>query len=107
MSKSHSITIHRVFEVYQYIFDNIEYQSEKLKNKWMGWKMEIRDALDKALDMAKSCYGKRERSSGLLHGFSTCLNPYRKLELFKGYDEDEDNDPHIKALRQQCTDINL
>ena len=93
MSKSHSVTIHRVFEVYQNIFDHIEYQREKLKNKRIGWEMEIRDALDKALDKAKSDFGKTENPRGLLLGLTICFKPYQKFELFKEWIENEGNDP--------------
>jgi len=75
MSKSHNVTIHRVFEVYQNIFDHIDDQREKLSNKRMRWKMDIRFALDKSLDKAKAYYGKTENPRGLLLSLAICLNP--------------------------------
>ncbi len=94
MSKSHNVTIHRVFEVYQNIFDHIDDQREKLSNKRMRWKMDIRFALDKSLDKAKAYYGKTENPRGLLLSLATCLNPYQKLELYKEWDEEEGNGPN-------------
>jgi hypothetical protein len=92
MSKTHGVTIHRVFQVYQEIFDHLEDQVEKLQNKRMRWKVDIRQALEKAIEKAKVHYGKTENPRGLLLGIAACLNPYCKLELYKGWDDDEGND---------------
>jgi hypothetical protein len=55
--------------------------------------MDIRAALDKSLDKAKTYYGKTENPRGLLLSLATCLNPYQKLELYKEWDEEEGNRP--------------
>jgi len=83
MSKTRGITIHRVFQVYQDIFDHLEMQIFKLEQKRMQWKVDIRESLVKAKLQAASYYGKTESSRGLLFGIGTCLNPYCKLNLFR------------------------
>ena len=88
MSKTRGVTIHRVFQVYQDIFDHLEKQSSTLERKPMQWKVDIRDGLVKAKLQAVSYYGKTESPRGLLFGIGTCLNPYCKLNLFREWDLD-------------------
>jgi len=88
LSKTLGITIHRVFQVYQDIFDHLEMQISKLEQKRMQWKVDIREGLVKAKLKAASYYGKTESPRGLLFGIGTCLNPYCKLNLFREWDLD-------------------
>lgn len=60
MSKTHGLTIHRIFQIYQDIFDHLEIQIEKLKLKRMQWKVDIRQVLLKAKSKAAAYYGKTE-----------------------------------------------
>lgn len=92
MSKSHGITIHRVFEVYQEIFEHLDEQIMKLKNKRMRWKVEIREALEAAHAKAFIYYSGTNKPRGLLLNLGTCLNPYVKLSLYNEWDDDEEND---------------
>jgi len=82
MSKTRSVTIYRVFQVYQDMFDHLEMQSSTLERKPMQWKVDIREGLVKAKLKAASYYAKTESPRGLLFGIGTCLNPYCKLNLF-------------------------
>jgi len=88
MSKTRGVTIHRVFQVYQDIFDHLEMQISKLERKRMQLKVDIREGLVKAKLKVASYYGKRESSRRLLFGIGTCLNPYCKLNLFREWDLD-------------------
>jgi hypothetical protein len=88
MSKTRGVTIHRVFQVYQDIFDHLEMQISKLERKRMQWKVDIREGLLKAKLKAAAYYGKTESPRGLLFGIATCLNPYCKLNLFREWDLD-------------------
>ena len=88
MSKTCGVTIHRVFQVYQDIFDHLEMPISKLERKRMQWKVDIREGLVKATLKAASYYGKMESPRGLLFGIGTCLNPYCKLNLFREWDLD-------------------
>ena len=45
MSTTRGITSHRVFLVYQDIFDNLEMQIAKLERKRMQWKVDICEGL--------------------------------------------------------------
>jgi len=92
MSKTRGVTIHRVFQVYQDIFDHLEMQISKLERKRMQWKIDIREGLVKAKLKAASCYGKTESPRGLLFRIGTCLNPYCKLNLFREWDLDASGD---------------
>jgi len=83
MSKTRGVTIHRVFQVYQDIFDHVEMQISKLERKRMQWKVDIREGPVKAKLKATSYYGKMESARGFLFGIGTCLNPYCKLNLFE------------------------
>jgi len=64
MSKTHGVTIHRVFQVYQDIFDHLEMPISKLERKRMQWEVDIREGLVKAKLKAASYYGKTESSLG-------------------------------------------
>ena len=88
MSKTRGVTIHRVFQVYQDIFDHLEMQIAKLERKRMQWKVDIREGLLKAKLKAAVYYGKTDSPRGLLFGIGTCLNPYCKLNLFREWDLD-------------------
>jgi len=89
MSKTRGITIHRVFQVYQDIFDHLEMQIAKLERKRMQWKVDIREGLLKAKLKAAAYYGKTEGPRGVLFGIGACLNPYCKLNLFREWDIDD------------------
>jgi len=86
MSQTRGVTIHRVFQVYQDIFDYLEMQISKLERNRMQWKIDIREGLVKAKLKAASYYGKTECPRGLLFGIGTCLNPCCKLNLFGEWD---------------------
>jgi len=88
MSKTRGVTIHRVFQVYQDIFDHLEMRISKLERKRIQWKVDIREGLVKAKLKAASYYGKTESPRGLLFGIGTYLNPYCKLNLFREWDLD-------------------
>src|SRR4051812_10537555 len=60
MSKIHGVTIHRVFQVYQDIFDHLELQITHLDRRSMHGKVDIREALIEAKDKAAVYYGKIE-----------------------------------------------
>jgi len=88
MSKTRSVPIHRVFQVYQDIFDHLEMLISKLERKRMQWKVDICEGPVKANLKAASYYGKTESPRGLLFGIGTCLNRYCKLNLFREWDLD-------------------
>ncbi|RPA88687.1 hypothetical protein L873DRAFT_1588859, partial [Choiromyces venosus 120613-1] len=58
MLKTRGVTIHRVFQVYQDIFDHLEIQIAKLEQKRMQQKVDIREGLLKAKVKAVAYYGK-------------------------------------------------
>ena len=89
MSKTRGVTIHRVFQVYQDIFDHLESQIAKLERKRMQWKVDIREGLLRAKLKAAVYYGKTENPRGLLFSIGACLNPYSKLNLFREWDLDD------------------
>ena len=84
--KNSGITIHRVFQVYQDIFDHLEMQIAKLERKRMQWKVVMREGFLKAKSKAAAYYGKTEGPRGILFGIGACLNPYCKLNLFSEWD---------------------
>jgi len=47
MSKTRGVTIDRVFQVYQDIFEHLEMQIAKLERKRMQWKVDICEGLVK------------------------------------------------------------
>jgi len=88
MSKTRAVSIHRVFQVYQDIFDSLKMHISKLERKRIQWKVDIGEGLVQAKLKAASYYGKTDSLRGLLFGIGTCLNPYCKLNLFREWDLD-------------------
>ena len=86
--KTRGVTIYRVFQVYQDIFDHLEMQISKSERKGMQWKVDIREGLVQAKLKAASYSCKTESPRGLLFVIGTCLNPYCKLNLFREWDLD-------------------
>jgi len=68
MSKTHGVTIYRVFQVYQDIFDHLEMQISKLERKRMQSKVDICEGQVKAKLEEASYYDKRESPRGLRFG---------------------------------------
>jgi len=89
MSKTRGVSLHRVFQVYQDIFDHLEMQIVKLERNRMQWKVDIRQGLLKAKLKAAVYYGKTENPQGILFGIGACLNLYCKLNLFREWDFDD------------------
>ena len=92
MSKTCGVTIHRVFHVYQNIFDYFGMQISKSERKQMQWKVDIGESLVKAKLKAPSYYGKMKSPRGLLFSIGTFLNPYCKLTLLQEWDLDASGD---------------
>jgi len=88
MSTTRGITSHRVFLVYQDIFDHLEMQIAKLERKRRQWKVDIREGLLKVKLKVAAYYRKPEGRRGVLFGIGACLNPYCKLNLFREWDHD-------------------
>jgi hypothetical protein len=104
MSKTRGVTIHRVFQVYQDIFDHLETQIAKLERKRMQWKVDIREGLLRAKLKAAVYYGKTENPRGLLFGVGACLNPYSKLDLFREWDLDAGGETdYEKSYKKEFT----
>src|SRR5437588_10309840 len=108
MSKMRAPTIHKVFIVYDCIFDYLENQISILENKRMRWKMDIQEALRKAKEKASKYYSKTENPCRLLLALGACLNLYSKLDLFKEWDTrkvegtlSSNDNLYIKQYRQQ------
>jgi hypothetical protein len=102
MSKTRGPTIHRVFEVYDAIFDHLDDQISILSKKRMRWKVEIKEALEKARRKASKYYGKTENPRGLLMALGACLNPYTKLESFRMWDATEaDGTPGAESYTEK------
>jgi len=103
MSKTRGITIHRIFQVYQDIFDRLEMQIAKFDRKWMQWKVDIREGLLKVKLKVAAYYGKTEGPRGVSFDIGTCLNPYCKLDLFREWDIDDTSgeDAYEKSYKEE------
>jgi hypothetical protein len=87
MSKTSGATIHRVFEVYESVFDMLEGGIHDLEHKKIQWKVDMRTALEQALKKAKHYYSKTSSPAGQLYALATCLNPMVKLSLYSEWDQ--------------------
>lgn len=83
VSKMNGPSVHRVFEIYNAIFDHLDDRMERLKSKRAAWKIQLRDALSKAHDKLRTYYAKTYESQGFIYAIATILYPGAKLKCFK------------------------
>lgn len=93
MSKVKGPTIQQVFTVYEQIFEHLEDQVQLLSRKRKQWKVEVREACYAALAKAKVYYSQTHFPKDTLPSLGHLLDPTKKLEMMKGWDEIEGNDP--------------
>ena len=91
LSATSGPTIHKVFEVYNFLFTHLESSLELLAKKTARWKKAIRTGVELAFKKLSKYYRQTYKDYGFLYAFGTILNPKEKFETFKS-DEWNDDD---------------
>lgn len=93
LSKFEGPAVHQVLEVYDTLFDHIEYSSHKLQRKRVDWKLRIRAGLENAHQKLREYYSRTYKSEGYVYAIATILNPRSKLQHFSkaSWIDDKDN----------------
>jgi hypothetical protein len=97
-------SIHRVFPIYNALFDHLNEYEDKLRRKTTPWKRMMFEALQNAQKKLAKYYKETTGQLGALYGIATILNPQSKIEYFeKGSWENETDDtgrPWVGKLLQ-------
>ena len=110
ISTTKSVTIHRSLEVYNSIILHLKRRSDELKDASLDWKVELREAIEKALEYAtrlwdnldsvhlepeeRPLYPNSNRAMPIredtLMDLAAILDSFTKLENFKGWDQEDE-----------------
>jgi len=104
MSKRKTITLHRVIGIYNAIFDHLDGVLKALAKKRLQWKRDIHRAVRSARAKLRKYYTKVTPETGLILILATMLDPFRKLQTFKGWDKEmgKSSDDSDSYERQYC-----
>lgn len=76
-------SIHRVYAVYNALFDHLEKYEQLLQRKRVGWKRQVHRAILAAHDKLKKYYSDTQGARGSIFGIATILNPTCKTTFFQ------------------------
>ena len=82
LSELEEPTVHQVFDVYDTLFDHIEFSMNKLQCKRIEWKVKIQNDLGNAHQKLQHYYSATYQSEGYIYVMATILNPQSKLSHF-------------------------
>ena len=131
ISSSKSVTIHRSLEVYSSIILRLKGQLDELKHARLDWKVELRNAVSKALEYATRLWDNLDsvhispENRPLYPDSNRCmpvredtildvaavLDPFTKMENFRGWDNADEDDGYnmpeiswLESYRQRFID---
>lgn len=90
LSKTKDVTIHRVFKVYNKLFDHLEKSIRQLRRKRVAWKQVMLTSLEAAKSKLSTYYRDTDKADGYLYPIGTILSPQDKLQFFSTSDWDPD-----------------
>jgi len=88
LSKSKDVTIHRVFKVYNKLFDHLEKSIRQLRRKRVAWKQVMLASLEAAKNKLSIYYRDTDNMDSNLYAIGTILSPQDKLQFFSTADWD-------------------
>jgi hypothetical protein len=88
LSKSKDVTIHRVFKIYNKLFDHLEKSIRQLRQKRVAWKQVMLASLEAAKNKLSIYYKDTDNIDGYLYAIGTILSPQDKLQFFSTTDWD-------------------
>jgi hypothetical protein len=95
LCKTKNATIHRVFKVYNKLFDHLEKSINQLRRKRVAWKQVMLTSLEAAKLKLSACYRDTDQINGHIYAISTILSPQDKLKFFSTSDWDLDLESRV------------
>jgi hypothetical protein len=83
MSKRHTLTLHHVITVYNYMFDHMDGVMRALAKKKTPWKKDLFFAVKLARQKLSKYYAEVTPTTGMLLISAHKLDPFRKLQSFR------------------------
>jgi hypothetical protein len=100
LSENSGPTVHKVYDIYNNLFDHLDTSIDRLSRKRAPWKQQIRDGLLDAHQKLRKYYKRTYEAEGYIYAIATILDPMSKLEKFKKAARvDEDVNWHDKYRR--------
>ena len=108
LSKSKDVTIHRVFKVYNKLFDHLEKSIRQRRRKRVAWKQVMLASLEAAKNKLSIYYRDTDNMDGHLYAIGTILSPQDKLQFFSTADWDpEEGGIDYRATYRQSLESSL
>jgi hypothetical protein len=108
LSKSKDVTIHRVFKVYNKLFDHLEKSIRQLRRKRIAWKQMMLASLEAAKNKLSIYYKDTDNMDGDLYAIGTILSPQDKFQFFSTADWDpEEGGIDYRATYRQSLEASL
>ena len=83
LSENTGPTVHRIYDIYNNLFDHLDLSISRLKNKKASWKQQILEGLQEAHKKLRKYYQQTYQAAGYIYAIATILDPTSKLEKFK------------------------
>jgi hypothetical protein len=90
LCRTKNVTIHRVFKVYNKLFDHLEKSISQLRRKRVAWKQVMLTSLEAAKLKLSVYYRDTDQIEGHIYAVGTILSPQDKLKFFSTSDWDPD-----------------
>jgi hAT family C-terminal dimerisation region len=86
------------------MFEHLEDRKEELARKQLLWKVNIREAIEDALEKLKQYYSQTCQPKGLLYNLGNILDPRTKMETYKHPDWDDYQTAYRKEFLEYYQD---
>lgn len=106
LSEHTGTTIHRVYDIYDSLFNHIEDYLTRLLNKQFRWKKILYKGLEAAQDKLRKYYQDTYEFHGDMYAIATILNPCSKLEGFRGASWSNDRGRnYTRRYKEKLTEV--
>lgn len=104
LSKSRDVTIWRVFNIYNKLYDHLDKSIRQLQGKKVAWKKVMLTALYAAKRKLSHYYSMTDNIHGDLYAIGTIIAPQYKLQFFSTKDWDEPQQDWRERYRHSLED---
>lgn len=105
VSEQQGPSVHKVFDVYETLFDHLESSIELLQQKKISWKERLCHGLQQAHEKLRAYYSKTYQDEGYLYAIATILNPASKLKIFSSASWIDDGTDWVQVYQRVLTKI--
>ena len=104
VSRTVNADIYLEFRIYNAIFEYFESIKEIISESTYFYKDIINTACDKVIAKTEKCYLRTEDKDGLLYNLVVILNFINKLNMYKIWDQDDNDNHDDKNISQKYED---